>query len=510
MTKYYEGKIIENTDRFFNSESIYLDFFRYNDTSANKYYVDNHGVNTSSRTLIKYLRSLSSSELGKIVNNLFSLTQYKYDSDIKRKTDKIFSDLLKLSPSNYFSRDNLFYRKVYDQEGNEYAEEILSEEIIPITNEFNDYDVKYEDRTKDNKKIVFFDEEKGVTYKTRGSSLLEDNSGHDHAMFPSDMKKLNSMCEGKVETVTIDDLEVRLIAGYAMNISINVKPKIVFPNKRVDYVVVDKCIACEKDIDEFVKDHTKGLRGRKYRKDFIEKTKRFSKSNYLGENLHFSYSMPTFERVRESNVTNELQEIEFMLTKLKAISKSDYDTLYEEYQELFNQKAQDVTEATIITFKNKVYFTILCGGDINQQKNYLVNLITQYINNIKSEDNKKSGLTIKDIDAITNRLLSAKNNYGIKEQNDLLKYLSLLYFFEIHEDIDSITSDDLRNSYVLDNIKRVIVGISVLHDEGIITNMPNDLFNISNISELLDFISKIEFNNIDEVKRDDFIKKIQL
>ena len=62
----------------------------------------------------------------------------------------------------------------------------------------------------------------------------------------------------------------------------------------------------------------------------------------------------------------------------------------------------------------------------------------------------------------------------------------------------------------MDNIKRLIVIISILKDSNIIKNMDNNLFDIENISELMNFIKSIELNTLGEDKANELIKKIQL
>ena len=83
----------------------------------------------------------------------------------------------------------------------------------------------------------------------------------------------------------------------------------------------------------------------------------------------------------------------------------------------------------------------------------------------------KTKITISDIDNITEKVLKAKSNYSYKEKNDILRHLALLYFFEVYENKDTVTTNELANSYITNNIKRIITIISVLLDEGIIKDI---------------------------------------
>ena len=87
------------------------------------------------------------------------------------------------------------------------------------------------------------------------------------------------------------------------------------------------------------------------------------------------------------------------------------------------------------------------------------------------------------------------------DQTDILRRIATLYFFELYENRDIITSEELTNSYVGENIKRIVTAIYVMLDEGVISINSNFLFDINNLNldTLLALIKQIEFNSTDSI-----------
>ena len=151
---------------------------------------------------------------------------------------------------------------------------------------------------------------------------------------------------------------------------------------------------------------------------------------------------------------------------------------------------------------------MMCSGSSPKEIiDFLKNRITQIINNYKN--GIKNTVNLKEMDSITHKIIS-NSKIDPQDLNDILKYISVLYFFILYDNVDYLNLDDLNNSYVMDNIKRLIVIISILKDSNIIKNMDNNLFDIENISELMNFIKSIELNTLGEDKANELIKKIQL
>ena len=79
----------------------------------------------------------------------------------------------------------------------------------------------------------------------------------------------------------------------------------------------------------------------------------------------------------------------------------------------------------------------------------------------------------------------------------------------MYENKDILNSNDLNNSYISNNIKRILVIIDVLHEEGIIECIPNSIYDINDVEELLEFIKKIKFSDSIDKTGELLIKRIQ-
>ena len=207
-----------------------------------------------------------------------------------------------------------------------------------------------------------------------------------------------------------------------------------------------------------------------------------------------------------------MQELEYMLIKLKTISEDDYKIINDEYQSILKQEDDDLTLnplvlSTIVSLQNKAKLAYLCNGGSSKQINdYLEKQVELYLDNCKNNPDAKTKITISDIDNITEKVLKAKSNYSYKEKNDILRHLALLYFFEVYENKDTVTTNELANSYITNNIKRIITIISVLLDEGIIKDISSDMFIVDNLDKLIELIKGIEIR----ISKNELIKKIQL
>ena len=514
MTKYYSGKIINNSISNFDDAKLIISFIVYKDQTSNpgtstnnneeKYFISD----ATSKNALKYFRLLPNKDVKKLYDDLRKIVSNRCPDEIMKEYDDLFVKLAKFDTRIISSNYAICYKKLYDQDGNEYAKELYTEEIFPIINNYNNFDLKYTE-LNDKRRKCFYDAKKGIRYILRSGTadVLETNDNKTYFIYGSDKTRLEKSLEGNPLTVNIKDNPLVLIPCREESFVVDISPSLIFPNKKIEYFIVNDQLASENDVERYYKRYH-GFRRGKAKRKYVNKITEFSKSNYLGENIKYS----TYNgRAQENVVTSEMQELDFLLTKLKNISKELYKELYEEYQEIFNRKANNTDiDEEIRKLKNKVKINIICGGNNNEFKKYLIDQINGYIDRLYNKSLRRDGLTIKDIDLVINNFLTSKTSMDYKEQNDILKYISLLYFFEINENLDVIDPHKLKDSYVIDNIKRIVVGISVLHDENIIVSMPNNLFDITNIDELLRFMKDIEFNDNNVDKNKEFIKKMQL
>ena len=498
MAKYYKGEIVEVSSAC--EEEKYVFNFLVSNKDDDRYF-----MNEDDRT--EYIAR----DYYKYLYGYFSEWVYSKNQKAKAKLDDLLESYYK--NAHKLTRESIIYEKIYDKDNNAYAKEIISGKIFPISNDYSKYNISiYKDHPKYQK--VFFDKERNRIYYISRPPKIRSFTNDEITLLTNTYNELNRATkEGyKVEFTVGDGITVCLRLRIPVCFRVEVTPEIkINSNQRIEYTVFNEVIATELEVSEYLNEFNGFFRKGK-RNNFIKDMSTKSSSNYLGNNLIYSSYKTVKQKEKEELLTKEMQELEYMLTKLKAVSEVDYNKINNEYQEILEQDEDDLTinplvMSSIITLQNKARLAYLCNGGSSKQINeYLEKQVELYLNNCKNNPEAKTKITISDIDSITEKVLKSKSNYSYREQNDILRHLALLYFFEVYENKDTITSSDLSNSYINSNIKRIITIISVLLDEGIIKDIDSDMFIVDNLDKLIDLIKGIEI----KISKDELIKRIQL
>ena len=477
--------------------------------------------NTSHKALL-YYRKYSSNDLKRLADLLKRIITFNEEKGEKEELDKTMANLFHQTPDNVLGI-SVIYERVYDENGNMYGKELITGAIFPINMQYSSFDVCYSLKEMEN---VYYDIDNNKGYYLKEASIkkindycyyLIDFDGNKHGISYEQYKKLKFMDNYDTEYVHFDD-KCHMFAFCDTPLSFNIclRPNMTFlSNQRIEYVIGSSMIANELEMQEYVGRFNTGFGKKKRKKDFEDIINNMFLSNYLGEINFVSNSDIVKERVSESTITKEMQELEYLLLKLKSVSIDDYNLLNKEYLEILNQDdsllhLNALSINSIISLQNRAKLTFLChGGQSKMVLKYLEDQVNSYLDNYNAGMGEKTRITLDDLDKLSNYFLNSKNSYTIKEQNEILRCLSLLYLFEIYENKNVLNTMDLRNSYVADNIKRILVVIGVLHDLGIIKEIPNGLYDINDLEDFLEFVKRIEFNEVLETKGNELIKKIQ-
>lgn len=517
MTQYYKGSIINNSN--LPQYGFNLNIIETNIKYKHSYYV----LDNSSHESCLYFRKKSSSDLKNLVELLDKTLAFKINDDEKNILDKeiinAFQDSC-LIKSGY----PIVYEKIYDQNGFVYGKEIITGAIFPINLKYSSFIVDYKETSLD--KVYYnLDNNKGYTIKQEYNNhggfnyFIVDFFGNEYRISHDDYCELDCLWDSWEKNVYFDHkCYTFVMCKRPVSYNITLIPKIFFPpNQKVDFLIGNECIASELEVKEYMNRFEKGF-GKQLRKKKIEKIiNDMSLSNNLGDITLISNNT-TKEKTNESNITKEMQELEFLLFKLKSISKEDYDTLNQEYLEILNQDEnglhlKSLSINTIISLQNRAKLYYICkGGKVQQIIEYLKDEVGNYLENYRNDSKEKTELSLNDLDKLCDYFLNSKDSYPFKEQNEVLRCISLLYFFEILENKDIITANDLDRSYASNNIKRILVIIDCLYDVGIIKGIPTNIYDINNSNELLDFIKKIDFadkTDFSIIDGPSLIKKLQ-
>lgn len=505
MAKYYKGNIID-------VNSIPSSTFNFNIDEKNYRVLDD-----SSKELYSYFKEYFSDDIKKIDRNLKELCRDKLSKEDKKIYDEMFINAFKMNANN-LEGTSIIYEKIYDEKGNAYGKELISGCVFPINSKYSEYDISYEEGSV---RKVYYDKESGKVYSLESKYraiakfYLVDSSGEKYEISDRSHSELNvGIFTDAEHSIYFNNRSHRLFVRYPDCYTIKVSPKMIFSDdQRIECVIAGEKIANELEINNYIGKFSSGFGKRKRKREYIDKINDICFSNYLGDNVTFVTDVIKKERVTEEVMTKEMQELEFSLARLKSVSKDDYLRLNDEYQKVLNHdnkglNLNPLAIKTIISLQSKVELAFICnGGNSKRIIEYLNKQANVYLEKYRYNSNVDIGLTITEIDKICENFLNSKSNYSYREQNEILRNVAMLYFFALYENKDILNSSKLENSYVLDNIKRIITVISVLSEENVIKPIPNTLYDIVSLDELLDFIKKIEFN-IEEVKSNVLVKTL--
>ena len=201
------------------------------------------------------------------------------------------------------------------------------------------------------------------------------------------------------------------------------------------------------------------------------------------------------QRLANQNIYSQetiiMENIEFLLLKLKKENSTSYELLNQEYQNILNSANTLTTTPlvlqTLISLEAKIEACFF-----NQRRNiislldYINKLVLEYLNQ------KKTNLTFQDIFKLNDLFIKQKEEYSLVNQRLFQRNISILYFFELYEQKDILDIEELNNTYIIDNLKTIIIVINTFQEENILTyDYYLDLNNIS-LDSVINLIKSIK------------------
>ena len=216
-------------------------------------------------------------------------------------------------------------------------------------------------------------------------------------------------------------------------------------------------------------------------------------------------------REKQNTITTEMENIEFLIEQVTDLNeKEKFKKKYTEILESSFPTIKPLSLETLVTLEAEIEFYLnFSKKNTDSIDNYLDELKKEYLINLIENNNKKTDLTIEELDKITELFLKTKNNYSIIDQRKILKTISLIYLFEVMENKDNIDIRVLENSYFKDNIKSIILGMKSLQEIGTLESNIN-LYLDKDISTInvVNIIKELKFKKIDLEESKKLIKKI--
>lgn len=389
--------------------------------------------------LTDYLKSLSN-----------KITEYETfqidDEEIIKILNKEYSNTQHYYSANS-TYEEIIYERVEDQDGNIYAKELLTGSIFPIS-----CDGAVETKVYTVKRLV-----------TNGSIVeycdltISSDSNHNN---------------------------------YA----------------RIEKIVTDYKIASPNDVENYKTQFDSGFRHQKAKEKFLRKIREDSMSNTLDSEVEVYPIKPKKKekRKRESqNITTKCMEnIEYLIQKLKKVNPAKAKEFSEEYDQALNiediMQNKMVSEAALIALEAKLEFELMFAkGENTSLADKIEDLKREYLSHFVSETQEKTSITLDDLDKLMELFLKTKDSYSILEQRKILRNFASVYALEVKENESEVTVERLQDSYFEDLKKSILLFINALVESGYVKdNIITELTDTENTEEILNLIKNLEFKKI--------------
>ena len=260
-------------------------------------------------------------------------------------------------------------------------------------------------------------------------------------------------------------------------------------------------LANQNEVTDYLNQFKKGFRHEQKLIKFQEQMQRLANQNIYSQEITLK-EPKIMRKLKPSQETIIMENIEFLLLKLKKENSTSYELLNQEYQNILNSANTLTTTPlvlqTLISLEAKIEACFF-----NQRRNiislldYINKLVLEYLNQ------KKTNLTFQDIFKLNDLFIKQKGEYSLVNQRLFQRNISILYFFELYEQKDILDIEELNNTYIIDNLKTIIIVINTFQEENILTyDYYLDLNNIS-LENVINLIRSIKFtkNSADKMKK---------
>ena len=381
-----------------------------------------------------------------ITNNRSDLENYKegindsLDKSLKTLANKIFDDYLNINSTDC---RYILYDEFVGNDGNYYGKELITGLIFPI----------------DNKKI-------------------RDNKYIFHGSY-TDIYNEHSFYVEKIE-IGFNNSSMSSIEGFIINGE----------------------IANQNDKDEYLKKYS----------SYFKKNKLIKALNYIYNSNVFT-SDPTYKEEQEnvdkielSEETKVMESIEYHLQILDSINHEKYILLKNKYEELLNSNdllnINSLNLSSLILLDSEIEIEIrYCKRNANNIKEYLLDYKREYLNNLLN-DGLTTQINLKDLDTFFKLFSNIKNNFSILDQREIINGIAFIYLMEIYENRDLLSVELLKNTYVKEIIKSIIINLKSLINLDIFKgNLNLELLDNIDLNSLLIIIKNIEVSDKTKIKK---------
>lgn len=208
------------------------------------------------------------------------------------------------------------------------------------------------------------------------------------------------------------------------------------------------------------------------------------------------------KREIQNTTTKCMENIEYLIQKLKKVNPAKAKEFSEEYDHALNiediMQNKMVSEAALIALEAKLEFELMFSkGENTSLADKIEDLKREYLSHFVSETQEKTSITLDDLDKLMELFLKTKDSYSILEQRKILRNFASLYALEVKENESEVTVERLQDSYFEDLKKSILLFINALVESGYVKdNIITELTDTENTEEILNLIKNLEFKKM--------------
>ena len=495
--KYYKGIIIE-PKYFIKEENILV--------------ADDKIINNDSDFFDKFMR-LSESERNLIDTYFQNIIHGKNnDIDINKSLAKMYKAKW-LYTCNTSAHTEIIYEKIIDEDNNVYAKEIITGEIFPIATIVETENSVNIMHNKQDKCFVSIDD------KSNRNAIIVDREDRDISSYFFDKDyNIYHVIDAGYNTYIIEKLpdrkkrfEVIKMGNYKkcpiIFLKLNIKPIVLFSNlDQGNVFITEESFANRNEIEQYQKEYENRFMNKRNYKDFIKKLNDYAKENVFKGDIIPKKEI-VHERIEKDEITKIMENIEYLLIRLKDYNPHDYEKYSLEYDNMLSSETLkiSITKASLISLEAKIEMSLNFGNNnATNILDYLESKKEEYLNDL-ANNSIYSSLSITDIDNIMETYLKIQTEYDPISRRRITRNIALLYLFELIENKDHLDNLDLNNSYIKDNLLTILIWIDNLAKKNIIKcDKLLDLSIKYDMNDILEIVKSIEINELDKEK----IKKL--
>lgn len=185
--------------------------------------------------------------------------------------------------------------------------------------------------------------------------------------------------------------------------------------------------ANQNEVTDYLNQFKKGFRHEQKLIKFQEQMQRLANQNIYSQEITLK-EPKIMQKLKPSQENIIMENIEFLLLKLKKENSTSYELLNQEYQNILN--SANTLTTTPLVLQTLISLEAKIESCFFNQKRNIISLL-DYINKLVLEylNQKETKLTFQDIFKLNDLFIKQKGEYSLVNQRLFQRNISILYFF---------------------------------------------------------------------------------